>query len=190
MNLQDVFTAYFPSAYPWYSGSSNLWLNPPCWWVGVCFLTAEFWKFFVYSVCCCCCWIAKSYPTLWDPMDCSPPGSSVHGILQAITLEWVAMSSSEDLPNPGAKPAGDPAAVALEAESLPLSRQGSSLYSVYKPFIRYMLCRNFLPVCDSSLHFCNNSFSEQKFLILKMFNWSIFFLHVSYWKIHPQTQVM
>ena len=29
-----------------------------------------------------------------DPMDCSPPGSSVHGILQARTLEWVAISSS------------------------------------------------------------------------------------------------
>ena len=32
-------------------------------------------------------------PTLCDPMDCSPPGSSVHGILQAIILEWVAISS-------------------------------------------------------------------------------------------------
>ena len=33
-------------------------------------------------------------PTLSDPMDCSPPGSSVHGTLQARTLEWAAMSSS------------------------------------------------------------------------------------------------
>ena len=33
--------------------------------------------------------------TLFDPMDCSPPGSSVHGILQARILEWVAMSSSQ-----------------------------------------------------------------------------------------------
>ena len=32
----------------------------------------------------------QSCPTLCDPMDCSPPGSSVHGILQARTLEWVA----------------------------------------------------------------------------------------------------
>ena len=30
----------------------------------------------------------------WDRMDCSPPGSSVHGILQARTLEWVAISFS------------------------------------------------------------------------------------------------
>ena len=36
----------------------------------------------------------QSCPTLCDPMDCSPPGSSVHGILQARTLEWVAMTSS------------------------------------------------------------------------------------------------
>ena len=33
-------------------------------------------------------------PTLCDPMDCSPPGSSVRGILQAGILEWVAMPSS------------------------------------------------------------------------------------------------
>ena len=35
-----------------------------------------------------------SCPTACDPMDCSPPGSSVHGILQARRLEWVAMPSS------------------------------------------------------------------------------------------------
>ena len=34
------------------------------------------------------------YPTLCDPMDCSPPGSSVHGILRARILEWVAISFS------------------------------------------------------------------------------------------------
>ena len=34
----------------------------------------------------------QSCPTLCDSMDCSPPGSSVHGILQARTLEWVAIS--------------------------------------------------------------------------------------------------
>ena len=38
--------------------------------------------------------------TLCDPMDCSPPGSSVHGILQARILEWIAMPSSRSLPNP------------------------------------------------------------------------------------------
>ena len=36
----------------------------------------------------------QSCPTLWDPVDGSPPGSSVPGILQARTLEWVAISFS------------------------------------------------------------------------------------------------
>ena len=38
-------------------------------------------------------------------MDCSPLGSSVHGILQARILEWVAIPSPGDLPNPGMEPA-------------------------------------------------------------------------------------
>ena len=38
--------------------------------------------------------VAQSCPTLSDPMDCSLPGSSVHGILQERTLEWVAISFS------------------------------------------------------------------------------------------------
>ena len=40
------------------------------------------------------CVVVKSRPTLCDPMDCSLPGSSVHGILQARILEWVAISFS------------------------------------------------------------------------------------------------
>ena len=50
---------------------------------------------------------AKSLPpslTLCDPRDCSPPGSSVPGILQARTLEWAAISSSGDLPDAGIEP--------------------------------------------------------------------------------------
>ena len=38
----------------------------------------------------CCCLVTQSCPTLCDPMDCSPPGSSAHGILQARMLEWGA----------------------------------------------------------------------------------------------------
>ena len=38
--------------------------------------------------------VAQSYPTLSDPMDCSPPGSSVHGIFQARVLEWGAIALS------------------------------------------------------------------------------------------------
>ena len=49
------------------------------------------------------CMPAKSLqlcPALRDPMDCSLPGSSVHGILQAGTLEWVAMPSSRGSSRP------------------------------------------------------------------------------------------
>ena len=38
--------------------------------------------------------VSQSSPTLCDPVDSSPPGSSVHGILQARILEWVAISFS------------------------------------------------------------------------------------------------
>ena len=43
------------------------------------------------------CSITKSCLTLWDPIDYSPPGSSVHDILQARTLEWIVMSSSRGI---------------------------------------------------------------------------------------------
>ena len=42
-------------------------------------------------VCVCVCESGQLCPTLCDPMDYSPPGSSVHGILQARILEWVAI---------------------------------------------------------------------------------------------------
>ena len=47
---------------------------------------------------------AQLHPTLYDPADYSPPGSSVHGILQARILEWVAMSSSSGSSRPGVEP--------------------------------------------------------------------------------------
>ena len=49
-----------------------------------------------------------------DPMDCSPPGSSVPGILQARILDQVAIPFPGDLPNPGIEPASSE----LQADSL------------------------------------------------------------------------
>ena len=43
--------------------------------------------------------VAQSCPTLSDPMNCSPPGSSVHGIFQAKVLEWGAVAFSTSLPS-------------------------------------------------------------------------------------------
>ena len=47
------------------------------------------------------CAVAQSCPTLCDPVDCSPPGSSVHGISQARILGWIALSSSRGSSRPG-----------------------------------------------------------------------------------------
>ena len=49
--------------------------------------------------------------TVCDPVDCSPPRSSVHGILQARILQWLAIPSPGDLPDPGIKP-GSPSCIA------------------------------------------------------------------------------
>ena len=47
----------------------------------------------MYCLGCCCVKSLQSCPTLYDPMDCSPAGSSIHGIFQARMLGWVAMPS-------------------------------------------------------------------------------------------------
>ena len=66
--------------------------------------------------------------TLCDPMDCSLPDSSVHEILQARILEWVAIPSPGDLPDPGI----EPTSLALQAESSPSEPPG-------KPIMKYIL---------------------------------------------------
>ena len=48
--------------------------------------------------------VAQLCPTLCNPMDCSLPGSSLHGILQARVLEWVAISFSIALEKPYSQP--------------------------------------------------------------------------------------
>ena len=58
--------------------------------------------------------VTQSCLSLCDPMGCSPPSSSVHGDSPARILEWVAMPSSRDLPNPGIEPRPP----ALQGESL------------------------------------------------------------------------
>ena len=57
----------------------------------------------------------QSCPTLCNAMDCSLPSSSVHGILQEIILEWVAMPFFRDLPDPVIESSSP----VLQADSLP-----------------------------------------------------------------------
>ena len=55
------------------------------------------WKYHMTSLFSCnCCLVTQLCPTVCNPMDCSPPGSSVHGILQARILVWDAMPSSRE----------------------------------------------------------------------------------------------
>ena len=77
------------------------------------FLSWEYWECFLsflsenqssYLIILLCAQVAQSCPTLCDPMDCSPSDSSVHEIFQARILEWVAISFSRDLPDPGIEP--------------------------------------------------------------------------------------
>ena len=66
--------------------------------------------------------VAQLCPTLWDPMDCSPPGSSVHRILQARILKRVAILFSRGSFQPRIRP-GSPV---LQMDSLPSEPPGMS----------------------------------------------------------------
>ena len=57
-------------------------------------------KFPFTSIVCKCVSITQSCPTLCNPLDCSPPGSSVHGVLQARILAWVAIPFSRGSSQP------------------------------------------------------------------------------------------
>ena len=66
---------------------------------------------FIFTV--LCVLITQLCPTPCDPMDCSPPGSFVHGSFQTRILEWVAIPFPGDLPDPGIEPRSP----ALQADS-------------------------------------------------------------------------
>ena len=102
-------------------------------------------SFQVLSVMTCyCCLVTKSCLTLCDPMDCSLPGSSVLGILQARILEWVAISSSR-----GSSPPRDRTRIScIGRGTLPLSYVGrleSILGSRNTGKTHLLLCRDFYP---------------------------------------------
>ena len=105
-------------------------------------------------MCFVCAKSLQSCPTLCNPIDCSPPGSSVHGILQARILEWVATA-----PSPGNLPAQGSnlyfsCLLPWQADSLPLSPPGSP-------------CRTYFPVSsyilNSMLDIINFTFLRAKF---------------------------
>ena len=78
------------------------------------------------SLCIVCVLVTQSCLTLCDPTDCSPPGSSVHGILQARTLEWIAISSSRGSSQPRYR-TPSPVSPALLVDSLLTQPPGKPL---------------------------------------------------------------
>ena len=90
--------------------------------------------------------VTQSCPTLCDPMNCSSPGSSVHGNLQARILEWVAIPFSRGSSHPGTKPGS----TALQTDSLPSEPPGN-------PSIKYI---TLLFLCFASFCFPWESFSS------------------------------
>ena len=71
-----------------------------------------------------CAKLLQSRPNLCDPMDCSPPGSSVHRILQERILEWVAMLSSRGSSRPKDGTHDSYGLLHWQAGSLPLAPPG------------------------------------------------------------------
>ena len=75
---------------------------------------------------CVCVLVAQSCLILCDPVDCSSPGSSVHGILQVRILEWVAMPSF----NGSSKAGIEPRSSALQADSLLAEPPGKPFFAL------------------------------------------------------------
>ena len=83
---------------------NNVQINSSLNYIRVCFNLLPILCVCVFKCVCLCIKWLQSCSTLSDPVGCSLPGSSVHGILQARILEWAAVSFSRDLFNPGNKP--------------------------------------------------------------------------------------
>ena len=74
--------------------------------------------------------VAQLCLTLWDPMDYSLPGSSIHGVVQPRVLEWVTISFSRDLLNPEVEPKSP----TLQVVTLPSEPPGMPIfvYNIFK----------------------------------------------------------
>ena len=103
--------------------------------------------------------VAQSCPTLCDPIDCSEPGSSVYGILQARILEWVTISFSRILPHPGMEPGFLAGFLALQGILYHLSHQG--IHTPTPPPTQEKVELYFLfPLKLGRLQFCLNEKSK------------------------------
>ena len=85
------------------------------------------------------------YPTLCNPLYCSPPGSSVHGILQVRILKWVPCPTPGDLPNPG-----------IETESFTSPALAGEFFTTRATWEALMETHSFFNILVDANVFCNS----------------------------------
>ena len=103
-HLFNILSCVPPSSPIWWTQGllkclSGVPCTPPEYWLA----SSHLWSSSLAS----CVLVIQSCPTLCDPMDYSPPGSSIHGILQARILEWGAISFSRGSSRTGTFPTRD-----------------------------------------------------------------------------------
>ena len=109
----------------------------------------------VCAVCVCVYVVAQSCPTLCNPMDCSPPGSSVHGILQERLVQWVAIPFSKGSSWP--RDQTQVSCIAGRFFTIWTTREaseGRASNSPFKIFFRFC-CNQFSSVAQSCLTLCD-----------------------------------
>ena len=107
----------------------------------------DIWQTFAsIHLVCKCATSLQSCLTLCDPLDCSPQGSSVHGILQARTLEWAATPSSRESSRPRdpTRVSRSPALAGGHGPLVPPGKRHHPLTKVQKPEISHHYTHNFL----------------------------------------------
>ena len=99
----------------------------------------------------CACML--SHVRLCDPLDCSPLASTVHRNFQARRLEWIAITTSRGLPDPGIEPASS-ASPALQAYSLTAEPLGKNyfIHSINRIYMSIPICQFILPFSHFDVH--------------------------------------
>ena len=136
--------------------------------LNTCYSTT--WSMVGWICRCVCVQSLQLCLTLCDPMDCSPPGSSVHGILQARILEWVAISFSRRPSQPRDGTHVSCTSPALAGGFLLLSHQGSQNMQVWNLKYRTVKLWMDFPLCRKSMALTLVSFKVQSHIKI----WTIF----------------
>ena len=104
--------------------------------------------------------VAQSCPTLCNPVDCSPPGSSVHGIFQARVLEWVAISFSKS--NYRKKESEVTQSCLTLCYPMDCSLPGSSIHGIFQARVLEQLAISF---SSNHVYLCKMCFWQSFFLL-------------------------